>query len=144
MTVLLLAEHDNVVLNGATAKALSAAKALGPVHVLVAGSGCAAVAAAAARLDGVDKVLLADSPTLAGALAEEQAALIVPLMASYGAFISLTGFYCHGPKGIMKFNPMVGGSRHRFPFINQEGWGTWSKEGANERTSFAWKNGELQ
>ena len=88
MTVLLLAEHDNAVLNGATAKALSAAKALGPVHVLVAGSGCAAVAAAAARLDGVDKVLLADSPTLAAALAEEQAALIVPLMASYGAFVA--------------------------------------------------------
>ena len=88
MTVLLLAEHDNASLNGATAKALSAAKAMGPVHVLVAGSGCKAVADAAAKLDGVAKVLLADSPTLANALAEEMTALIVPLMAGYEAFVA--------------------------------------------------------
>lgn len=65
-------------------------------------------------------------------------------MASYGAYVSLTGFYCHGPKGIMKFNPKVGGSKHRFPFINQEGWGTWTKEGEVEKTDFAWKKGRLE
>ena len=87
MTVLLLAEHDNASLNAATAKALTAAKAMGPVHVLVAGSGCAGVAASAAKLDGVAKVLVADAPNLANALAEELAALIVPLMAGYDALV---------------------------------------------------------
>ena len=61
MTTLLIAEHDNKPLKDATAKALTAAKALGgDVHVLVAGKDCKAVADAAAKLDGVDKVLLAD------------------------------------------------------------------------------------
>ncbi|HEY2184537.1 MAG TPA: electron transfer flavoprotein subunit alpha/FixB family protein, partial [Xanthobacteraceae bacterium] len=63
MTTLLLAEHDNKVLKDATHKALTAAKALGAdVHVLVAGSSCRPVAEAAAHLDGVQKVLLADQP----------------------------------------------------------------------------------
>ena len=54
MTTLLLAEHDNKVLKDATAKALTAAKALGAdVHVLVVGKGCQAVAEAAGKLDGV-------------------------------------------------------------------------------------------
>ncbi len=88
MTVLLLAEHDNNSLNAATAKALSAARAMGPVHVLVAGANAGGVAAAAARLDGVAKVLHADAPTLANALAEELSALIVPLMAGYDAFVA--------------------------------------------------------
>ena len=88
MTVLLLADHDNKTLSAIVAKAMSAAKALGQdVHVLVAGSGCAAVAEQAAKLDGVKKVLLADAPHLANALAEEMAALIVPLMANYSALL---------------------------------------------------------
>jgi electron transfer flavoprotein alpha subunit len=58
MTALLLAEHDNKVLKDTTAKALTAAKALGgDVHVLVAGKGCGAVADRAAKLAGVAKVL---------------------------------------------------------------------------------------
>ena len=49
MTTLLIAEHDNLALNGQTAQALTAANALGqPVDILVAGAGCAAVASAAA------------------------------------------------------------------------------------------------
>ena len=61
MATLLLAEHDNKTLKDATNKALTAAKALGgDVHVLVAGSGAAAVADAAAKMEGVAKVLLAD------------------------------------------------------------------------------------
>jgi electron transfer flavoprotein alpha subunit len=88
MAVLLLAEHDNATLNGATAKALSAAKALGPVHVLVAGANAANVAAAAAGLAGVEKVLHADAAHLANGLAEELAALIVSLMPGYDAFLA--------------------------------------------------------
>ena len=65
MTTLLIAEHDNATLKDATAKALTAAKQLGgDVHVLVAGKGCKAVADAAAKLDGVKKVLLADADAL--------------------------------------------------------------------------------
>ena len=55
MTTLLLAEHDNKSVKDATAKALTAAVALGgPVHVLVAGSGAQGAAQAAAKLAGVD------------------------------------------------------------------------------------------
>ncbi len=88
MSVLLLADHNNQKLGSAILKAMSAAKAIdADVHVLVAGSGCAAVAEQAAKLDGVKKVLLADAPHLANALAEEMAALIVPLMANYSALL---------------------------------------------------------
>ncbi len=91
MAVLLVAEHDNKALNGATAKALTAAKALGgPVHILVAGSGCEAVAQKAAGLSGVDKVLLADAEHLKPRLAEDMAALIVPLMEGYEALVALS------------------------------------------------------
>jgi electron transfer flavoprotein alpha subunit len=89
MTALLLAEHDNAALAPATAKALTAAKALGEdVHILVAGSGCRSVAQAAAKLQGASKVLLADAPHLQHALAEEVAHLVVGLMGSYGAFLT--------------------------------------------------------
>ena len=58
MTTLLIAEHGNTSVKDATNKALTAAKALGAdVHVLVAGKGCKAAAEAAAKLDGVAKVL---------------------------------------------------------------------------------------
>jgi electron transfer flavoprotein alpha subunit len=89
MTVLLLAEHDNATLSPAAAKTVSAARALGgDVHVLVAGSGSRPVAEAAAKLDGVAKVLLADAPHLAHQLAEEVAALIVQLMPAYAAAVA--------------------------------------------------------
>ncbi len=89
MTTLLIAEHDNKALKDATNKALTAAKALAaPVHVLVAGAGCRGVAQAAAGLDGVDKVLLADAPAYAHVLAEPVAALIVALAPSYGAIVA--------------------------------------------------------
>ena len=84
MPTLLLAEHDNKTLKDATNKALTAAKALGAeVHVLVAGDQCKAVADAAAKLDGVKKVLLADGPLYAHMLAEPTAALIVSLAQPY-------------------------------------------------------------
>jgi electron transfer flavoprotein alpha subunit len=89
MAALLFAEHDNKVLKDSTAKALTAAKALGgDVHVLVAGKGCRAVADAAARLDGVAKVLLADAPAYEHMLAEPVAALIVSLAGGYDAIVA--------------------------------------------------------
>jgi len=89
MTTLLFAEHDNAHLKDATHKALSAAKALGaPVHVLVAGSNARAAAEAAAKLDGVEKVLLADAAPYEHQLAEPTAALIVSLAGSYDALVA--------------------------------------------------------
>jgi len=89
MAVLLLAEHDNKSLAPATAKALTAARAFGgDVDILVAGEGCKAVAEAAAKLDGVRKVLLAEAPQLAHRLAEETAATIVPLMENYTVLLA--------------------------------------------------------
>src|SRR5206468_3855164 len=89
MTTLLLAEHDNKSLKDATNKALTAAKQMGgDVHVLVAGSGAKGVADAAAKLDGVAKVLLADAPAYEHALAEPLAALIVSLAGNYDAIVS--------------------------------------------------------
>ncbi|MEE8297521.1 MAG: electron transfer flavoprotein subunit alpha/FixB family protein, partial [Hyphomicrobium sp.] len=89
MTGLLLAEHTNDALNPATGKTLSAARELGgDIHVLVAGHNCRTAAEAAARLSGVAKVLVADAPQLAHGLAEEAAALIVPLMASYDTLVA--------------------------------------------------------
>ena len=89
MTTLLLAEHDNKTLKDSTNKTLTAAKALGgDVHVLVAGSGCQAVADAAAKLDGVTKVVLADAPAYHHALAEPVAALIVSLAGGYDAIVA--------------------------------------------------------
>ena len=89
MAALLIAEHDNASLKDVTAKALTAARALGgPVHILVAGSGAQAAADAAAKLEGVEKVLLADAPAYAHGLAEPLAALIVGLAGSYDAVLA--------------------------------------------------------
>jgi len=89
MTTLLLAEHDNKSLKDATHKALTAAKAIGgDIHVLVAGKDCKAVADAAAKLDGVAKVLLADAAPYEHNLAEALAALIVSLAEPYDTLIA--------------------------------------------------------
>jgi len=89
MAILLFAEHDNETLSEQTAKALTAALAIGPdVHVLVAGKGAKGVAEQAAKLGGVKKVLLADSDDLANRLAEASAALIVSLAGNYDTIIA--------------------------------------------------------
>lgn len=89
MTTLLIAENDNGSLSGQTARALSAAQALGAeIHVLVAGRNAAAVAEQAARLAGVAKVLVADAPALADGLAEPLADLIVSLADGYTAIVA--------------------------------------------------------
>ena len=89
MTTLVIAEHNNQKLNDATAKTITAAAKLGAeVHVLIAGQGLDAVAEAAAKLDGVKKVLVADDALYAHQLAEPLAALVVSLAGSYDAIVS--------------------------------------------------------
>jgi electron transfer flavoprotein alpha subunit len=89
MAILLIAEHTNDALNPATAKALTAAAALGgDVDILVAGNEAKAAAEEAAKLSGVRKVLLVEAPHLAEQVAEEMAALIVPMMDGYDAAIA--------------------------------------------------------
>ena len=84
MSILVIAEHDNAQLGGATLNVVAAAAALGSeVHVLVAGSGAQPVAEQAARLASVSKVLLADGPALADALAENLAAQVLALAGDY-------------------------------------------------------------
>jgi electron transfer flavoprotein alpha subunit len=88
MTTLLIADHANGHLSDVTAKALTAAVEMGaPVHVLVAGQNVAAIAAQAAKLTGVAKVLTADSPLYAHGLAEPVAALVVSLSGAYTAIV---------------------------------------------------------
>lgn len=89
MTVLVIAEHDNADLNDATRAAVTAASKIGgDIHVLVAGKGAGAVAEAAAKLDGVSKVLHADSDTLEKKLAEAMEALVVSIAGDYDAILS--------------------------------------------------------
>lgn len=89
MANLIIADHDNQALNPATAKVVTAAKAIGgDIDILIAGEGCAAVADAAAKLDGVRQVLVADAPHLKKQLAEEMAALITPMMSDYTALLT--------------------------------------------------------
>ena len=89
MKTLLLADVSKGQLGDAVAKALTAARALGaPVDVLVAGHEVAAAAQAAAGLDGVARVLVADAPAYAHQLAEPVANLIVGLAAGYTAIVS--------------------------------------------------------
>jgi len=84
MSILVIADHDNASLKPATLNAVTAAKALGAdIHILVAGSGAAGVADAAAKVTGVTKVLLADAGAFAAQLAEDVAPLIVALAPAY-------------------------------------------------------------
>ncbi len=93
MSVLVIAEHDNAHLKGATLNTVAAALAIaksggGDVHVLVAGSGCGAVAQAAAQVAGVAKVLVADAPHFADGLAENVAAQVVALSGAYSHILA--------------------------------------------------------
>jgi len=81
-------EHDGSAVKDATLSAVSAAAQLGEVTLLVAGAGVDGVAAAAARIAGVAKVLTADDASLAHALAENVAPLVAGLMADYDAFVA--------------------------------------------------------
>ncbi|HEY0265685.1 MAG TPA: electron transfer flavoprotein subunit alpha/FixB family protein [Rhizomicrobium sp.] len=89
MTSLVIAEHDNASLKDATHKTVTAAAQVSaPVHILVAGSNCAAVAEAAAKIAGVEKVLLADAALYARMLAEPMEALILSLADGYDAILA--------------------------------------------------------
>jgi len=89
MTSLVIAEHDNAALKDATHKTVTAASAISaPVHILVAGENCAAVAAAAAKIAGVEKVLLADGPAYARQVAEPMQALVLSLAGRYEAILA--------------------------------------------------------
>ncbi|WP_180900587.1 electron transfer flavoprotein subunit alpha/FixB family protein [Martelella soudanensis] len=89
MTILLIAEHDNKTLSEQTAKALNAALAIGgEIDILVAGKGAKSVADAAAKLNGVRKVLLAEGDALEHHMAEPLAATILALKDNYDCFIA--------------------------------------------------------
>jgi len=84
MTALVIAEHDNASIKGATLNTVTAAAALGgDVHVLVAGHNAAGAAAAAAQIAGVAKVLHADAASLGEGLAENVAAQVIALASGY-------------------------------------------------------------
>lgn len=83
MSVLVIAEHDNKALKPATHCTITAAKKLGDVTVLVAGTGCAAVGAEAAKIEGVSKVLVADDAAYAHNIAENIAPLIAKQAAGF-------------------------------------------------------------
>jgi len=84
MAVLVIAEHDNASLKPATLNAVTAAQKIGgPVHILVAGSGCDGAAQTAAKIPGVEKVRVADSAHYAHPLAESLAALVVSVADGY-------------------------------------------------------------
>lgn len=84
MSVLVIAEHDNVQLKGATLNVVTAATKIGgDIHVLVAGANASAVAAEAAKISGVSKVLLAESSDLADGLAENVAEQVLALAPGY-------------------------------------------------------------
>ena len=84
MTNLVIAEHDNAQLKGATLNAVAAAAAIGgDIHVLVAGTGAQAVADQAAKVAGVSKVILADGPSLEHGLAENVAAQVLEVAGNY-------------------------------------------------------------
>jgi len=88
VNTLIWVEHDNASVKDATLAVVTAAAKLGEVTALVAGSGCDGAAAGAAQIEGVSKVLKADDPAYANALAENVAPLVAGLMANYDAFLA--------------------------------------------------------
>jgi len=84
MSILVIAEHDNTELKGGTLNTVAAAQKIGgDITVLVAGEGCKAVAEAAAKVEGVSKVLLADNAAYGHFLAENMAGLVSDLAGDY-------------------------------------------------------------
>jgi electron transfer flavoprotein alpha subunit len=94
MVALVIAEHDNASLKGVTLNTVTAASQCGgEVHVLVAGSGCGAVAEAAAKIAGVSKVLVADAPHFADGLAENVAEQILAVAGAYSHILAPASAY---------------------------------------------------
>jgi len=92
MKALVIAEHDNNTLKGATAALVTAAlQTADEVEVLVAGEHCAAVADAAAGIGGVTRVLLADAAVYQAQMAEALSALVLDLAGDYSAILAAAG-----------------------------------------------------
>ena len=84
MPILVLADHDNQTIRGATLNTVAAAAKLGgDIVLLVAGGGCAAAAQSGAQIAGVAKVLVADAPQYKDELAESLAALVASIASGY-------------------------------------------------------------
>ena len=88
MGVLVIAEHDNVSLKAATLNAVTAALELGDVTVLVAGSDCEAPGVEAAKINGVAKVVVADSQNLGHQLPESIAPLVADMTDGFDAIVA--------------------------------------------------------
>jgi electron transfer flavoprotein alpha subunit len=89
MAVLVIADHDNTAVRDTTHKTVTAALQISPdVDVLVLGENAQAAADACAKITGVRKVLLAQSPALAAMVAEAVEATVLPLMANYDALLT--------------------------------------------------------
>ena len=89
MTTLLIAEHDNKILNEANKKAMDAATKIGEeVHVLVAGKDCSEIADEVSKIAGVSKVLLCDNPVYEKHMAESYADLVVQISSDYNAILT--------------------------------------------------------
>jgi electron transfer flavoprotein alpha subunit len=89
MPILVIADHDNQTIRGATLNTVAAAAKIGgDIVVLVAGGGCAAAAQAAAQIAGVKKVLLADASQYKDELAESLAALVVSIASGYSHILA--------------------------------------------------------
>ncbi len=84
MAILVIAEHDNAEVKPAVLNTVTAAQALGDdIHILVAGQDCAGAAEAAAKISGVSKALVVDGAHYAHPIAENMAALVVPMASGY-------------------------------------------------------------
>jgi electron transfer flavoprotein alpha subunit len=89
MTILVIAEHDNAALNAATLNVVTAAKAIGgDIEILVAGEACGAVAEAAAKIDGISKVIVADNAAYKYQIAEAMGDLVAELGTGYSHILA--------------------------------------------------------
>jgi electron transfer flavoprotein alpha subunit len=89
MLNLVIAEHDNVAIKSATLNTITAAQKIGgDIHVLIAGHNAQAAAEAAAKIEGISKVLLADAPQLADGLAENIEATVLNIAKNYSHILA--------------------------------------------------------
>ncbi len=89
MSILVYVEHDNSSVKGATLNTVAAAKAIGgDIHLLVAGHNCGAAAQAAAKIEGVAKVLVADDASFANQLAENVSVLVAEVGKAYSHILA--------------------------------------------------------
>jgi len=89
MSILVIAEHDNAEIKGATLNTIAAARAIGgDIHLLVAGAGCGAAGEAGASIEGVAKVLVADNAAYEHQLAENVAKLVADLGVDYSHILA--------------------------------------------------------